>query len=161
MFKRSDFMASVKDILLMRFVPERSQWGIAIVRVMSGLVIFLRHGLEKTPPHWVEYWHRFARNNVDPLGIGPHATLIVSIISDVFCSLLIVVGLGTRWAAIWCFGTVLVAWIFQLHASLLARTEDGKSGEHMLLYLAGLACVILAGPGAASLDRLIGRRRAD
>ncbi len=42
-------MAGVKDVLLMRFVPERAQTGLALLRVWTGATLFLRHGLEKQP----------------------------------------------------------------------------------------------------------------
>lgn len=154
-------MPNVKDVLTMRFVPLRPQTGLAVLRVVTGVTMFLRHGLEKQPANWAAYWVRFAQNGVDPIGIGPHATLIVTIISDFFCSILIVLGLGTRWAALWCFGNISVAWAFQLHFALIARTENGKSGEHILLYLGALVCLVLAGPGAASLDRLLAGRRTE
>lgn len=154
-------MPRVKDVLSMRFVPLRTQTALAVLRVVTGLTMFLRHGLEKQPANWAAYWVRFAQNGVDPIGIGPHATLIVTIISDFFCSILIILGLGTRWAALWCLGNIFVAWAFQLHFALIARTDNGKSGEHIVLYLGALVCLILAGPGAASLDGLLGRNRAD
>ncbi|MGA7928413.1 MAG: hypothetical protein WCA20_20770 [Candidatus Sulfotelmatobacter sp.] len=42
-------MAGVKDVLLMRFVPERAQTGLALLRMWTGATLFLRHGLEKQP----------------------------------------------------------------------------------------------------------------
>jgi len=117
--------------------------------------MFLRHGLEKQPAHWAAYWVRFAQNGVDPIGIGPHATLIVTIISDFVCSILITIGLGTRWAAMFCFGNIFVAWAFQLHFAILGKNDNGRSGEHILLYLGAMLMLIIAGPGAASLDRLL------
>jgi hypothetical protein len=44
-------MLRVKDVLLMRFLPERSHTGLAVLRVCTGMTLFLRHGLEKQPAH--------------------------------------------------------------------------------------------------------------
>ena len=65
-------MARVKDVLLMRFVPERAQTGLALLRVLTGATLFLRHGLEKQPAHWVQFMAHFP----DPVGIGPHASFL-------------------------------------------------------------------------------------
>ncbi len=61
-------MAGLKDVVLMRFVPERAQTGLALLRVWTGATLFLRHGLEKQPAHWVQFMAHFP----DPVGIGSH-----------------------------------------------------------------------------------------
>ena len=62
-------MASVKDILLMRLVPDRTQAGLALLRVWTGATLFLRHGWEKQPAHGGQFMAHFP----DAIGIGPHA----------------------------------------------------------------------------------------
>jgi hypothetical protein len=54
-------MLCVKDVLLMRFLPERSHTGLAVLRPCPGVTLFLRHGLEKQPAHFL-----------DPIGFGPY-----------------------------------------------------------------------------------------
>ncbi|MGB7435684.1 MAG: DoxX family protein [Candidatus Acidiferrum sp.] len=94
-------MANLKDVLSMRFIPERSQAGLAVLRIWTGATLFIRHGWEKQPAHWAQFMAHFP----NPIGIGPHASFLVAFFSDFVCGILLVIGLGTRWAAIYCFGT--------------------------------------------------------
>jgi len=52
-------MASVKDIVSMRLVPESTQMGLAVLRVWTGATLFLRHGWEKQPAHWAQFMTHF------------------------------------------------------------------------------------------------------
>lgn len=58
-------MAGVQDVLLMRFVPEWTQAGLAGLRVWTGATLFLRHGWEKQPAHGAQFVAHFP----DPIGI--------------------------------------------------------------------------------------------
>jgi hypothetical protein len=56
-------MPSVKNVLSMRFVPEQTQLGLAVLRVCTGLSLFLRHGWEKR--QWAQFTAHFSRSHRD------------------------------------------------------------------------------------------------
>ncbi len=147
-------MATVRDVVLLRFIPERTQVGLAILRVCVGVTLFLRHGLEKQPAHWTQFLAHFP----DPIGIGSHPSFFVAFLSDFVCSILLTIGLGTRWAALYCFGNIFLAWAFVHHFAFLAKSPGSDHGELMVLYLTALLTLFIAGPGAASIDWFLSRK---
>jgi uncharacterized membrane protein YphA (DoxX/SURF4 family) len=110
-------MAGIKDVLSMRFLPGRPQIGLAVLRVLTGATLFLRHGLKKQPAHWAQFLSHFP----NPIGIGPHASFFFAFFSDFVCGILLIIGLGTRWAALYCFGNIFVAWLSCTTLPLPAR----------------------------------------
>jgi putative oxidoreductase len=148
-------MPNAKDILLMRFVPERPDVGLAILRAWTGATLFLRHGWEKQPAHWAQFMAHFP----NPIGIGSHASFLCAFVSDFICPILLVLGLGTRWAALLCFGNIFVAWAFVHHFAFFGKGPGSDHGELIVLYLGAMLTLVIAGPGAASLDRLLARKR--
>ena len=110
-------MAGIKDVLSMRFLPGRPQIGLPVLRVLTGATLFLRHGLKKQPAHWAQFLSHFP----NPIGIGPHASFFFAFFSDFVCGILLIIGLGTRWAALYCFGNIFVAWLSCTTLPLPAR----------------------------------------
>ena len=89
----------------------------------------------------------------NPLHIGVAPSLLFATLSDGICTLLIIVGFATRWAALVCFINISVALVFVHHFVIFG--PQGDHGELMLLYLAAMATLILAGAGRYSIDRLM------
>ena len=147
-------MANISDVVTMRFIPERTQAGLAVLRVCTGATLFLRHGWEKQPAHWAQFMVHFP----NPIGIGPHASFFIAFLSDFVCGILLVIGLGTRWAAAFCFANIFVAWAFVHHFAFLGKGPGSDHGELIVLYLGALLTLVIAGPGAACLDRIIARK---
>jgi putative oxidoreductase len=147
-------MLRVKEILLMRFLSERSHTGLAVLRVCTGMTLFLRHGLQKQPAHWAQFMAHFP----DPIGIGPHVSFFIAFFSDFVCGILLIIGLGPRWAALYCFGNIFVAWALVHHFAFLGKGPGSDHGELIVLYMGALLTLLLAGPGAPSLDRLLARK---
>jgi putative oxidoreductase len=147
-------MAGIKDTLAMRFVPERTQAGLALLRVWTGATLFLGHGWEKQPAHWAQFMAHFP----DPVGIGSHPSFLIAFFADFVCGILLVIGLGTRWAALFCTCNIFVAWAFVHHFAFLGKGPQSGHGELMVLYLGALLTILIAGPGAASIDHLLARK---
>ncbi|MCP2045323.1 DoxX family protein [Pontibacter sp. HSC-36F09] len=83
------------------------------------------------------------------LGLSATTSLALAVFSEVLCSLLILVGLGTRLAVIPLLITMLVA-VFVVHgADPFAKQELG------LLYLMPYTVLLLTGSGRYSLDYLL------
>lgn len=88
----------------------------------------------------------------DPLHIGAHTSLVIALVSDGICSILVVLGLATRWSALFIFVNVLVAWATVVHFQFFGR--GAAAGELIFLYLGGFFAIVLSGPGRFSLDSL-------
>jgi putative oxidoreductase len=86
---------------------------------------------------------------LDFLGIGFKASLALAVFAEFFCSILIIIGLGTRWATIPLIVTMIVA-------AFIAHGADpfGKK-EMALLYLSSYIVLLFLGSGKFSLDGLI------
>jgi putative oxidoreductase len=147
-------MAAIRDFITMRFVRESSPSGLVLLRLWTGAVLFLRHGWEKQPAHWTQFLAHFP----NPIGIGSHPSFFIAFVSDFVCSILLIIGLGTRWAALYCFGNIFVAWAFVHHFAFLGKGPGSDHGELMVLYMGALLTLVIAGPGAACIDRILTRK---
>lgn len=90
----------------------------------------------------------------DPLGVGHEPSMAMAIFGEVFCSAFMVLGLGTRLAAIPFAFTMFVAGVI-VHAG-----DAWDTKEKAVLFLLGGVCVALLGGGRFSLDEVIRRARA-
>lgn len=87
----------------------------------------------------------------DPIGIGAPASLVLTVFAEFFCSILILLGLGTRLAVIPLIITMLVA-VFIVHS------PDGFDKKELgLHYLLVYLFLWVAGSGKYSVDHLISR----
>ena len=118
--------------------------ALLIFRVSTGLLMLTRHGWGKLSGYG-ERMDTFS----DPLGVGPPASLGLAVFAEFFCSLLIVLGLGTRLATIPLIITMLVA------AFIIHGDDPFAKKEMALLYLVSFLLLFFSGPGKYSVDRLI------
>ena len=134
-------------ILNAKFISSNYDGGLLVLRVGAGLVLFLRHGWEK-----VSQMTLINPNFPDPLHIGHSLTWTLALLSDGICSLLIVLGVGTRWLALYCFFNIFVAWALVHHFTFLGKSPGADHGELIALYLVAFAALMVAGPGRYSVD---------
>ena len=138
-----NYFTSIKTI------PTVKNSVMLLVRLFIGISMILLHGLPKIEKYFAGGEIQF----FDFLGIGVIATLILAIIIEIGCSILIMLGLFTRIAAVLLIFTMLVA-AFGSHFS------DGfKIMESSLLYLTVYALIWAFGPGDFSVDAMISKRR--
>jgi putative oxidoreductase len=90
----------------------------------------------------------------DPLGIGATASLALAVFAEFLCSILLALGLGTRFAALVLSITMAVAAFIQHANDPFARKEMA------LLYLLIFLTLLVFGPGRYSLDSQIGGKAA-
>lgn len=102
----------------------------------------------------------------DPIGIGAGPSLILIVIAEFVCALLVLVGLGTRIAALILVGAMAVA-AFVAHgadpwtmgeaakAFMAGESKTWSSKEPALLYLIPFLALAFTGPGEFSFDALI------
>src|SRR6516225_980970 len=101
----------------MKQFPLNPNFGRLCLRVVCFLTLFLKHGTEKIFTFGAME-QTFAAHNLDPLHIGPVPSLVFAALADGICTLLLVVGLATRWAALITFVNVFVAWALVHHFAL-------------------------------------------
>lgn len=88
----------------------------------------------------------------DPLGVGNYLSLLLVVGAEFGCSILIILGLGTRLATIPLMITMLVA-VFIIHA------KDGFEKQELgLMYLVSYLVLLGVGAGKNSLDYLIHKK---
>ena len=141
----------LKNLIQLKSIPPNSDLGLLLLRLTTITPLFLKHGIEK-----IFTFSQMAAHFPDPLHIGPVPSLVFAMISDSICTLLMIVGLATRWAAAIVFVNVLVAWAFVHHFEFLGHAAD--HGELIVLYLGVTLTLFFSGPGRYSLDgRTAGR----
>lgn len=86
------------------------------------------------------------------LGMSPEVSLALATFAEAFCSVLVIIGLATRYTAIPPAITMLVV-AFVVHGS-----DPFGRQELPLLYLLGFVVVILNGGGKYSVDHWLARR---
>lgn len=119
-----------------------------ILRVGVGLLM-LTHGLGKLETLFNGEPIQFK----DPIGVGPTASLILAVFSEVLCSILLIIGLSTRFAAIPLFITMIVA-------ALIVHANDGFGRQELpLLYAAAYVVIAIIGAGKYSLDYWITKKK--
>jgi putative oxidoreductase len=124
--------------------------GLLIMRVTVGLTMAIIHGWPK-----LANFSERAETFRDPLNLGStHLSLGLATGAEFFCSLLLVVGLFSRAAAIPLLFTMFVI-VF------IVQAGNDMSGSRELALLFGFCylTLIFTGPGRFSLDHLLMKRK--
>lgn len=123
-------------------------FALLFVRVAFG-VMMLTHGLPK-----MEMLLSGNGSQFPPIfGLSPEITLALAVFAEVICSVLVIVGLGTRIAVIPLIITMAVA-VFMVHAA-----DPFAQKEMASLYLAIFTGLLFTGSGKYSLDYLVQPRQ--
>jgi putative oxidoreductase len=123
--------------------PFALDLGLLLIRLaVSGFM--LTHGYPKLV-HFAERAERFS----DPLGIGSTASLSLVVFAEFFCSILLFLGLFTRFALVPLMVTMAVV-VFVVHGD-----DPFGDKEKALLFLIPYLGLFLTGPGHWSLDRML------
>lgn len=131
--------------LLFKAFALRPGCGLLALRLFTAVPLFLKHGTEK-----LFRFHHMAQQFPDPLHIGVVPSLLFATLADGICTLLLMVGLATRWAALIIFVNLFVALAFVHHFQMFG--PQGDHGELILLYLGAAFTLFFAGPGKYSMD---------
>jgi len=115
--------------------------ALAILRIAPSIML-LTHGVPKL--------QKILGGNMefaDPLGIGSAPSLFLTVIAEVVCPILIILGIRTRWASI-----PIV--IMMVVVALIHHGNDAfPTKEKALLYLTFFIVIWLLGPGKYSVDK--------
>lgn len=121
--------------------------ALLLMRVLAGGLMML-HGIEK-----LQNFEALAPHFLDPIGLGSKLTLLGAISTELFISLLVVIGLFTRLALLPLIGLMSVAF-FIVHAN-----DPFAVKELALLYLGIYVILFIFGPGKYSIDRALLAKR--
>lgn len=83
------------------------------------------------------------------LGMNAEISLLLTVIAEVLCSLLIIIGLATRFAVVPLIVTMLVA-VFVVHGA-----DPFANKELAIMYLLGYTVLMIGGSGKYSVDYLM------
>lgn len=136
-------MKTLLHFLRFDFIPIHVDLALLILRLWLGLSLLVLHGWTK-----LSTFQEMSGKFPDPLGVGSTLSLSLAVFGEVVGSLLIVLGLFTRFAALVCAITMGVAF-FLVHQMAL---KGPSSGELAFIYLAGYATLFLAGAGRFAMD---------
>ncbi len=123
-------------------------FALFVLRVWFGLLLFVKHGLDKAMN-----FNRMSAHFADPFHIGPTPSLLLVLLAEVVCALLVVLGLWTRVAAAVIVINLSVAFAFAHHFQLFGQ----RNGELAFAFLGAFLTLCIAGGGRWSLDGLRGR----
>lgn len=129
-----------KELLSTRGNTEFYHGQLLLLRVGAGLMM-LTHGFPKLQKLLSGQF-----NFADPFGLGEAISLGLAVFAEFFCSILVILGLGTRLAVIPLLITMFTA-VFIIHAG----DPFGKK-ELALMYSMVYLALLIGGSGKYSLD---------
>lgn len=116
---------------------------LAILILRIGLAFFMiPHGHDK----FKTLWDGGGSDFPDPLHVSPKFSLFLTVFAEFFSSILLAIGLFSRFALIFLMGCMLIV-AFNIHGS-----DPLGDKEHALLYFVGYVVIFLIGVGKYSLD---------
>jgi putative oxidoreductase len=125
--------------------------GLLLLRLWMGVLLFAQHGLGK-----VTHFSQMSGHFPNPIHIGPVPSLLFAILSDAICSLLVALGVATRYAALIVVINLGTAFTLVHHMKL---SPGAGNGELPLLFLGGFLTLVITGGGRYSIDAMLGRAR--
>jgi putative oxidoreductase len=136
---------------IVRTTPNQANIGLAIVRLITGLV-FVMHGGQKIFVYGFEgVAGAFGQMGIPFAGVmGPFVGLL-----EFVGGIALILGLLTRPVALGLAATMIVA-LFKVHLAAGFFLPNGY--EFVLTLLGSTAALVAAGAGAFSVDALIARR---
>ena len=117
--------------------------GLLIIRIAAGGLMFT-HGYDKFTGY-----NTMAGVFPDPIGLGSELSLQLAIFSEMFCAILLILGVLTRASLVPLIITMIVA-AFVVHGA-----DPLKKKELALLYLGCYGGLFLTGPGEFTLQKYI------
>jgi putative oxidoreductase len=136
----------MRKLLSTAYSDGAFNFALLVQRVATGLLLLIGHGLPK-----ISNFSDLSGSFYDPLRIGHRNSLILVILAELFCSMMLVLGLFTRIVAfIIVFELSVVVFIYHYGQPL-------KSIELGGIYLTSVFTIMIVGPGRVSVDGMMGK----
>ncbi len=119
--------------------------ALLVLRIGFG-ILMANHGYDKLV-HFSEYQAQF----MDFMGIGRPTCLALTIFAELFCSVLLVLGLFTRLA---CIPLIIVTLVIIFKAN---NADFFGKAEIAVLYFTAYLALLLTGAGRWSVDNMISK----
>ena len=134
----------MKKLFSIQYTPVVFNIALLLLRLVFGIAMCVNHGFPKLVG-FAEKKEKF----VNFLGLGSPATLVLVIFAEVFCPILIILGLFTRLSAL--------PIVFAMgYAFFITHGGDfWGDGESSALFMTAFSTILLCGPGRISVDGLI------
>ncbi len=129
------------------YSPNAFNIAMLLLRFSFGAILLVKHGFMKVMA-FTQLQHMF----YDFMGFGPKFSLILALFAEIFCSLLVILGLFTRYACIPVIFTMLVV-IYGADAG-----KDFMDSELAIFYLTAFLVILFCGPGRISVDGMINKK---
>jgi putative oxidoreductase len=124
----------------------QTDYGLLILRI--GISFFMaRHGYDK-----LQNLLAGSTDFPDPLHVGGQLSLALTVLAEFFCSILLALGLFTRFALI----PLIICMVVIVFVVSAKESLDDK--EHALLFLVAYIALFCTGAGRFSVDELLARR---
>lgn len=135
----------MRKLLSTRYNAGAYNTGLLILRLGAG-ILMANHGYTKL----IRY-NEMSGKFVNFLGLGSEITLALVIFAELFCAILIVLGLFTRFACI----PLIIACTYALSQS--HKWDVFGEGEKITLFLIAFVTILFTGPGKISVDKMISK----
>lgn len=135
----------MRRILSVKYSAAAFNFAMLLLRLGVGILL-ASHGYSKLV-HFNETKNHF----MNFMGLGTTVSLALVVFAEFFCSLFLILGLFTRFAAIPIIIEMAVA-LFKGHNGDLF-----DAGERAAIYLICTLVILLCGPGKISVDGMIGK----
>lgn len=125
----------------------KSDFGRFVLRFGLSLIMIFQHGL----PKLIKLFGDKEISFVDPIGIGVLASFLLVVFAEFLCSIAMLLGLWTRWAAIILAINMFVAVFVQLEGMSFADLPKQSAA----LFLIGYVAIAFLGGGRFSIDKFL------
>ena len=138
------FTITMKKLFSTKVSESTLSIALLVLRAGAGSLMMIQHGWGK-----LQNFSTKSGKFANPFGRGSTTSYSLTLFAEFFCAAFIILGLFTRLAAIPLVIAMSVA-LFIAH-----KGQFFGEGESAGIYLICFLTILLAGPGRASIDRLI------
>jgi putative oxidoreductase len=136
----------MRKLLSTAYSDGAFNFALLVQRVVTGLLLLIGHGLPK-----ISNFSELSTSFYDPFRIGHRNSLVLVILAELFCSMFLVLGLFTRFAAFIIVVNLSVA-VFIFH-----QGQPLKNIDLGAIYLTSVFTIMIVGPGRISVDGMMGK----
>lgn len=135
----------MKRFLSTRYSAGAFNFAMLLLRVVTG-VLLMSHGYSK-----LVRFNEIKNVFMNFMHLGSTTSLVLIIFAEFFCSILLVLGLFTRFAVVPIIIGMIVVVFITHNADFFGKAETAS------LFLAANITLLFCGPGRISVDAMIGK----